>query len=90
MAKIEGSDVLAKEAMVHCECGEWSGESCEWTGPKSETVVVEAMPNHLRASHVAAGNSGAYPHNGSSRIRVEKSCAARMVESDGEWCEVRS
>lgn len=73
---------------VHCDCGEWSGERCQWNGPESETVVVEYMPEQHRSSHEAAGNSGLYPHNGARRIRVETSCADRIVEHDGEWAEV--
>ena len=73
---------------VRCECGHWSGERCAWTGPKEETVIVEWMPEHLRASHTAANNRGVYPHNGAERIRVERSCADRMVEHDGDWCRI--
>lgn len=71
-----------------CECGEWSGEACEWSGPKSETVVVEFMPESLRSSHEAAGISGTSPANGALRIRVCQDCADLMVESDGHWCEI--
>lgn len=63
----------------HCECGEIMGEACAWSGPISETVVVEYMPDHLRSSHLAAGNSGRWPHNGAARIRVERTCAARVT-----------
>ena len=77
-----------KAQNVQCECGEWSGERCPWSGPVSDTVTVEYMPESLRSSHVAAGNRGVYPHNGSVRIRVERSCAERMVESDGDWARV--
>lgn len=73
---------------VYCDCGEWSGERCEWSGPKSDTVLVEYMPDQHRASHRAAGGRGTYPHDGSIRIRVEQSCADGIVESDGEWCRV--
>jgi hypothetical protein len=73
---------------VNCECGEWSGERCLWSGPVSETVIVEYMPEQLRPSHIAARNSGTYPHNGAERIRVEKSCAENIVERDGEWARV--
>ncbi len=73
---------------TRCNCGEWSGEACCWSGPASETVLVEFMPDHLRGSHAAAGNSGLYPHNGACQIRVERSCAERMIETDGEWCEI--
>lgn len=83
-------NTITNEQTVQCQCGEWSGERCEWEGPRSETVEVEYMPEHLRASHVAAGNRGSHPGNGSIRIRVERSCAERMVEADGEWVEVAS
>lgn len=78
------SRVVRMENLVHCECGEASGVACEWTGPSAETVVVEWMPLHLRASHDAAGGSGVYPYNGSVRLRVERTCAERMAEDDGE------
>lgn len=70
---------------VHCECGEALGTRCEWSGPKSETTLVEWMPDHLRASHCAAHNSGVYPHNGAIRIRCERTCAELIIESDPEW-----
>lgn len=75
-------------ADADCECGEWLGEPCCWSGPESETVVVEFMPEALRESHTAARNRGVYPHNGAVRVRVERGCAELMIESDGEWCEV--
>lgn len=75
---------------VHCHCGEWSGERCQWTGPKSQTVLVEYMPEQHRGSHVAAGNRGMYQANGAVRIRVEATCANAMVEADGDWCEIVS
>jgi hypothetical protein len=70
---------------VRCECGEWCGERCEWTGPKADTVRVEWMPEQHRASHEAARNRGTYPHNGAIRLRVSAECADHMVEADGEW-----
>lgn len=75
--------------VVRCECGEWSGEACSWEGPRGETVIVEFMPEQHRASHAAAGNRGVYPANGARRIRVERSCADRIMEQDGDWAEVR-
>lgn len=75
-----------RDPAVHCGCGEWSGERCEWTGPESETLVVEYMPEQHRASHAAAGTRGTYPHNGAVRIRVARACADSMIECDGEWC----
>lgn len=74
---------------VHCECGEWSGERCEWEGPRNSTVVVEWMPVHLRASHMAAGgNSGIYPQNGAQRLRVHHECADRILKDDSEWSDL--
>jgi phage gp45-like len=74
--------------MFRCGCGEWTGESCDWTGPLDEMVVVEYMPEAIRETHIAAGNSGVYPHNGSIRVAVELECAERAVEIDGEWVEI--
>jgi hypothetical protein len=76
------------EAEIRCACGEWSGERCAWTGPKSETVLVEFMPEQYRESHKAAGNRGVYPANGAQRIRVERSCAERITEADPNWAEI--
>ena len=73
-----------------CECGEWSGESCEWSGTAAEMVTVEWMPEHLRQSHADAGNSGSWPHNGAIRSAVELSCAERMIECDGHWARIVS
>jgi hypothetical protein len=72
---------------VRCECGEWSGERCECV-VGSDGVTVEVMPEHLRASHQAAGNRGVYPANGAVRLRVSPDCADLMVEADGEWCSI--
>lgn len=72
---------------VQCECGEWGGEACQWTGPVSETVRVEWMPEYLRSSHEAARNAGTWPHNGSVRSRVHHECAEMMRECDPEWVE---
>jgi len=65
---------------VRCECGEATGERCAWSGPITETVVVEWMPEYLRESHRAAGNSGTHPANGSLQLRVERSCADRLAQ----------
>jgi hypothetical protein len=81
---------IDQSAEVHCACGEWGGVRCEWSGPQSDTSVVELMPEHLRASHAAAGSSGQYPLNGAIRIRVQYACAERIVECEGGWAAVRS
>lgn len=75
---------------VHCECGEWTGERCAWTGPVGQTVLVEYMPEQYRASHRAAGNPGACPHNGAVRVRVERSCAKLLLtdENAREWARI--
>jgi hypothetical protein len=70
---------------MNCECGQWSGEACgaELGG---DAVTVETMPEHLRASHAAARNSGQYPSNGAVRLRVTPACAETMLASDPAWC----
>jgi hypothetical protein len=73
---------------VQCECGEVIGERCQWSGPKSETVRVEYMPEHLRAQHEEARNSGVYPHNGAHRIRVERACAEGLLETEEGWASI--
>lgn len=72
----KGKTAMGKH--VACECGEATGERCSWTGPVGDTVVIEWMPEYLRASHEAARNPGIYPHNGALRLRCERSCAARL------------
>lgn len=73
-------------ATVRCECGAVTGHRCAWVGPASETVVVEWMPEHLRAGHTAANNRGRYPHNGARRLTVHIDCADSLCIDD-EWCE---
>ena len=36
----------------------------------AQMVIVEVMPDHLVASHEAAGNWGVWPHNGAERFLV--------------------
>lgn len=73
---------------ITCECGEITGERCSWSGPVAETVIIEWMPPQHRESHEAAGNSGRWPTNGAIRLRVEKTCAERIVEADADWAEI--
>lgn len=73
---------------VKCDCGKITGGGCGWEGDRAETVLVEYMPKHLRASHTAAGNSGVYPHNGAIRVRVEESCAEEIVAAEEGWASV--
>lgn len=72
--------------IIKCNCGEWSGEACSWSGTKAQTVVIEFMPESFRASHSAAGNVGSFPANGASRVRVALSCADFMLANDSDWC----
>lgn len=47
-----------------------------------EIVVVETMPEWYRGAHKAAGNWGAYPHNGAERSTVTRDEADEIVASD--------
>ena len=76
---------LGVDVPVTCECGTATGVSCEWSGPRDETVLVEWMPEQHRESHRAARNSGTYPANGAVRLRVSEGCADLLLETDGEW-----
>ena len=68
---------------MKCECGQITGVACAWTGSVEEMTLVEHMPLWLRGTHEAALNRGAYPENGSARLRVSQSCAEDVV--DGDW-----
>lgn len=78
------------ESWCRCECGEWTGERCNWSGPIDETVQVEYMPRQHRSSHTAAGNKGSYPANGAVIVRVEQSCADALLEdeTEHEWSRI--
>lgn len=79
----------ATTTLYRCRCGEVLGQRCEG-GPATlaDLVVVETMPEHLRSSHEAAGNSGSYPHNGAVRIAVLADCADVMAQGDEDWTRV--
>jgi len=83
--EISGAD---EDDRKQCECGEWCGEPCQGSALPDDLITVEYMPEYLRGSHEAAGNAGSWPHNGACRIRATEECAARMIEHDGEWCEI--
>lgn len=87
-ALVRALEEHAEPEPTHCECGEWSGERCWWSGPESETVTVEWMPEQHRASHTAASNAGVYPANGARHLQVHRKCAASMIEHDGAWCSI--
>ena len=48
-----------------------------------DLVVLETMPEHLRASHEAARNRGEYPHNGAQRVIMDRANAKSW--DDGDW-----
>ena len=52
------------------------------------TVLVETMPEDLRESHEAAGNSGCYPHNGAVRCMMPVAAARAAVKADPDWTEI--
>jgi hypothetical protein len=85
----KGAEARWAKSRVRCECGAVLGEECCWTGPIGQTVVVEWMPEYLRASHSAARNSGIYPHNGSWRMRCYRECAEMLLDGeDEEWARI--
>lgn len=53
-----------------------------------DPVLVEWMPEYLRASHEAARNSGVWPHNGAKRCIMARESAEALVESDPDWTEI--
>lgn len=48
----------------------------------ADLVLVETMPEYLRASHRAAHNFGVYPHNGAAREWVSRDEAEALVDGD--------
>ncbi len=55
------------------------------SGAESEDeVILETMPDHLRASHRAAGNWGGYPHNGAERRTMSREEAETEIEEDAD------
>ena len=72
-----------------CGCGEWAGGQCGHTAPLSDLVVVEFMPDDEKSSHMAAGNSGCWPHNGAVRVAVTRKHAEWIVGEEGpEWASI--
>lgn len=71
-----------------CGCGAWTGERCGLVRPLADLVTVEVIPEHLRASHEAAGNRGSYPHNGADRALVAPACADDLLAEHGEWARI--
>lgn len=86
--EVDGTDHATLDRIAHtgrtvtyrCQCGEATGERCAWSGPRDQMATVDWMPEHLRESHRAAGNAGAYPHNGALRLRVHPDCAELLAD----------
>lgn len=51
---------------------------------EEDKVLVETMPDYLRATHRNAGNWGVYPHNGAVRRFVDREEAEEIVISDSD------
>jgi hypothetical protein len=68
--------------MAKCQCGIVTGVTCS---ASPAPVLVEYMPEDLRASHAAADNSGSYPHNGAIRFRVSEECADELMAWHWGW-----
>lgn len=80
-----GAEAVARIKAVRCECGEVTGVPCVAVAE----VEIDVMPEHLRESHRAAGNSGEWSANGSLRLRVSRACAEMLTETEGpEWAQV--
>src|SRR5690606_21903914 len=87
----EDTVIAVEPRTVCCECSAWTGERCVWTGPRSQTVLVEYIPKYLRASLKAAGIAGFYPpDNNAECVRVSRYCAELMLSNDDErdWAQV--
>lgn len=50
----------------------------------NDFVVLETMPDYLRAQHRAANNFGIYPHNGSVRVVVPREFALQVIAEDDD------
>ncbi len=49
-----------------------------------DLVILETMPDHLRASHRAARNWGTYPHNGATRLVCDREVAEQQAAEDAD------
>jgi hypothetical protein len=72
-------DYAALQAVVPAQEGEIAVTE---VGVYTDPVVVERMPDYLRASHRAASNWGRYPHNGAERVIVERASTLQWVRID--------
>ena len=52
------------------------------TQKPEEIVIVEHMPEYLKASHIAANNWGTYPMNGAHRQQFHRYEAEELIKAD--------
>jgi hypothetical protein len=79
--RIEASSSPVEENL-RCSCGEFTGEDCGKVIGETGCTSLIFMPAYLVASHVAAGNWGSYPHNGSQKILISQECADYILHTD--------
>jgi len=71
---------------VHCGCGFSTGERCNWSGPVSETVLVDVVPGmHQGTARTLGSNRGL-----TERIRCNEECADSLVEHEPDYHEIVS
>jgi hypothetical protein len=75
------------EAVELVQAGKRKGEVFE-PEAAADLVILEIMPDHLRATHAEAGNAGVYPHNGAVRYLANRVDAESVVESAGDWARI--
>lgn len=56
--------------------------------PTIRLMLVERMPEWLRATHTAARNHGTYPGNGAERFLMDEDLALDLEEGDEEWTSI--
>lgn len=59
----------------------------------NDNATIEIMPEHLRATHEAAGycgiaGCGQYPINGAERLNVSRDIAEELLEEHGDWAQI--
>lgn len=83
-----GEAVALGAGRIRCQCGEVTGTKCTHFRLRTEMLVIEWMPYHLRASHESAGNSGQYPSNGALRLLCASECGSMLTEAEGQWAHL--
>lgn len=74
---------------VDCQCGDITGERCNWSGAREDTVVVIYVPPQDRGTVEALGGWGVGGTEVFDRsARVEISCGEAIVENGPKWHKV--